>query len=114
MIHSLSVYYFAPASKIHRFLDFTYQHSTEDQKTGCVVWGGIEAGYDDIDADKALADYYERQIMELNCKGNATFLAEADLSPSYAHYPEELKGRLYLHSIMSGNVEKPGKGILSG
>lgn len=114
MIHSLSVYFFAPPERIHRFLDFTYQHSTEDQSTGCVTWGGIEAGYDDPDAEKTMTEYYQRQVVDLNCTSNATFLSEADLSPTYAHYPADLKGRLFLHSIMSGNVEKPGKGILSG
>lgn len=114
MIHSMSVYLFAPQERIHRFLDFTYQHSTENQTSGCVVWGGIEAGYDDPNAEKTLADYYQRQVVDLNCPYNATFLSESDLSPSYAHYPTELKGRLFLQSIMSGNVEKPRKGILSG
>ena len=115
MIHSLSVYFFAPPERIHRFLDFTYQHSTENQTSGCVVWGGIEAGYDDSNAEKTLTEYYQKQVVDLNCPCNATFLSASDLSPTYAHFdPADLEGRLFLHSIMSGNVEKPGKGILSG
>jgi hypothetical protein len=114
MIHSLSVYFFAPPERIHRFLDFTYQHSTKNQTSGCVIWGGIEAGYDDPKAETTLNEYYQEQVIDLDCLSNATFLAEADLSPSYAHYPAELKGRLSLLSMMAGNVEKPGKGFLSG
>jgi Glycolipid 2-alpha-mannosyltransferase len=114
MIHSLSVYFFAPPERIHRFLDFTYQHGTENQTSGCVVWGGIEAGYDDEDAERTLNEYFQSQVVELACPSNATFLSEEDLSPSYAHYPPHMKGRMFLHSIMAGNVEKPGKGMLSG
>jgi len=114
MLHSLSVYMFAPPERIHRFLDFTYQHATENQTSGCVVWGGIQAGYDDPNAEATLANYYQRQVLDLNCPINATFLSESDLSPSYAHVPIDLKGRLLLHSIMMGRVELPGKGILSG
>ncbi|CAB9521584.1 Glycolipid 2-alpha-mannosyltransferase [Seminavis robusta] len=114
MIHSLSVYFFAPAERIHRFLDFTYQHATENQTSGCVVWGGIEAGYDDQNAETTLNEYYQRKIVDLNCPSNATFLSEADLSPTYAHVPADLKRRLFLHNIMAGNVERPGKGPLSG
>lgn len=114
MIHSLSVYFFAAPERVHRFLDFTYQHSTENQTSGCVVWGGIEAGYEDPDAQKTLDEYYQSKIVQLNCPNNATFLSEDDLSPTYAHFPSHLKGRLFLHSIMAGNVEKPGTGILSG
>lgn len=114
MIHSLSVYFFAPPERVHRFLDFTYQHSTRNQTSGCVVWGGIEAGYEDPEAETTLERYYQEQVIKLNCPCNATFLAEADLSPTYAHIPAELRGRVFLHSFMSGNVEKPGKGLLSG
>jgi hypothetical protein len=114
MIHSLAVYFFAPPERVHRFLDFTYQHSTKNQTSGCVIWGGIEAGYDDPKAEETLNQYYQEQVTDLNCPSNATFLAETDLSPTYAHVPAQLRGRLFLLSLMTGNVEKPGKGILSG
>jgi Glycolipid 2-alpha-mannosyltransferase len=114
MIHSMSIYAFSPAEKIHRFLDFTYEHSTVDKKTGCVMWGGIQAGYNDPKADDTINHYLEQKVLGVGCTANVTFPMEDDLSPTYQHLPLELQGKLKLKTVMAGKVELPGKGRLSG
>ena len=114
MIHSMAIYSFAPAEKIHRFLDFTYEHGTVDTATGCVMWGGIQAGYDDPNAEETITNYYEIKVVQKGCKANLTVLNERGLSPTYAHIPSEIKGNVLLKTITAGHVELRGKGILSG
>jgi Glycolipid 2-alpha-mannosyltransferase len=115
MIHSMAVYWFAPQEKIHRFLDFTYEHGTFNETNGCLLWGGIQAGYDDQDSIKTLSNYNETIVLDRGCKVNASYLTEIDLSPSYAHIPGSIKGKVSLLTITAGNVELPsGKGYLSG
>lgn len=48
MIPSMAVYWFAESSQVHRFLDFGYEHSTFNVTTQCLVWGGLQVGYDDL------------------------------------------------------------------
>ena len=105
MIHSLVVYLFAPPEKIHRFLDFTYEHGTK--RDGCLQWGGIQAGSKDANASAVLDEYY--QSLPRNCSVNTTFLWAEDLSPTYA---SPLKRPL--QTITAGRVEVLGKGLLSG
>jgi hypothetical protein len=40
-IHSMVVYGFAAQDRVHRFLDFTYEHRDQNQTDGCLIWGGI-------------------------------------------------------------------------
>lgn len=114
MIHSMVVYGFAAQDRVHRFLDFTYEHGTANQTDGCLIWGGIQAGYSDANATQTLSSYYDSMMLSRKCPGNATFLQEEDLSPSFAHIPDELRGKVSLHTITAGRVELPDKGILSG
>jgi len=114
MIHSMAIYSFAPKEKIHRFLDFTYEHATTDEKTGCVVWGGIQAGYDDPNGGKTVANFLQEKVLSKNCNANVTTMERQDLSPSYGHLPDRLGGEVFLESVMAGKVELPNKGILSG
>ncbi|KAG7346501.1 glycolipid 2-alpha-mannosyltransferase [Nitzschia inconspicua] len=114
MIHSLTVYAFSPPEKIHRFLDFTYEHSTIEKKTGCVVWGGIQAGYNDLNATATLEEYMQKKVIQAGCTANITYPTEQDLSPTYQHLPSKWQGRLKLETIMAGKVELPGMGLLSG
>jgi hypothetical protein len=114
MIHSMIIYGFAAQDRVHRFLDFTYEHGTVNQTDGCLIWGGIQAGYNDANATATLTNYYDSMILSRTCPGNATFLQEEDLSPSYAHIPDRIRGKVSLHTITAGRVELPGKGILSG
>ena len=114
MIHSMAIYSFAPPEKIHRFLDFTYEHSTVDKTTGCVVWGGIQAGYNDPKSGETIDEYYQKKVAEKGCTANLTVMSEHSLSPTYSHLPLNLKGKLFLKTITAGNVELRGKGTLSG
>jgi hypothetical protein len=114
MIHSMAVYAFSPQEKIHRFLDFTYEHSTVDSNTGCVIWGGIQAGYDDPNANTTLQNYLLKKVSGEGCTGNISLMIQDDLSPTYQHLPDYLNGEVQLETIMAGKVEMPGRGLLSG
>jgi alpha 1,2-mannosyltransferase len=115
MIHTMAVIAFAPPDRVHRFLDFTYEHGTFNKKDGCLVWGGIQAGYDDPNASYTMNEFYRSKVLHTNCTVNATFLSEQDLSPTYSHLPTDRKGRLLLHTLVRGWVEtSAGKGLLSG
>jgi hypothetical protein len=114
MIHSMAVYAFSPTEKIHRFLDWTYEHGTVDKKSDCMVWGGVQAGYNDPNADQTIENIFRKKVQEKGCTANLTLMTERNLSPTYAHIPQEWKGKVRLKTIMAGNVELPGKGILSG
>lgn len=114
MIHSMSIYAFSPPEKIHRFLDFTYEHSTVDKQTGCVMWGGIQAGYNDPNATITLHAYMQQKVIGKGCTANVTLPSQDDLSPTYQHLPPEVQRTLKLETIMAGKVELPGKGSLSG
>jgi alpha 1,2-mannosyltransferase len=93
MIHSMAVYAFSPSKKIHRFLDFTYEHAIVD-KTGCVVWGGIQAGYNDPKADKTLQQYMHEKVIGKGCTANVTMSTKENLSPMYQHLPDSMNGKL--------------------
>jgi hypothetical protein len=117
MIHSTAVYAFADREQIHRFLDFSYQHVTVDYgegSLGCVIWGGIQAGYNDRNAEQTLDGFYKTQVLEKKCTANTTYMSEKDLSPTYQHLPDSWRGKVRLKTIISGRVELPNKGILSG
>lgn len=114
MIHSMAVYGFSPPAKIHRFLDFTYEHSTVNSTTGCVVWGGIQAGYNDPNANATLQNYLSHKVPDKKCTANLSLMMQDDLSPTYQHLPDYLDGEVKLVSIMAGKVELPGQGLLSG
>ena len=114
MIHSMAVYAFAPPEYIYRFLDFTYEHKTSNQTNGCVVWGGIQAGYNDRNASAILEEFYNTEVVQHNCSLQSNFLGEKDLSPTYSHRNSQFQPKLSLHTITAGAVELPGKGPLSG
>jgi hypothetical protein len=118
MIHSTAVYAFADPERIHRFLDFTYQHVTTDHilhpEQGCVVWGGIQAGYQDPNAERTLGSFYKEYVLNKKCTANTTYMQEQDLSPTYQHLTDEWKGRVKLKTIIAGKVELPSQGRLSG
>ena len=118
MIHSTAVYAFADPGNIHRFLDFTYQHVTTDHilnpGQGCVVWGGIQAGYKDKGAEQTLKSYVKEYVLDKNCTANITFIMQEDLSPTYQHLPDDWKSRVRLKTIAAGKVELPLQGLLSG
>jgi hypothetical protein len=111
----MAVYWFSPKKHIHRFLDFTYEHGTYNETNGCLLWGGMQAGYNDPNAYTTLSNFNKTLTIDRGCAVNASDFNEYDLSPSYAHIPNSLKGKVSLPTITAGNVEFPlGKGYLSG
>jgi alpha 1,2-mannosyltransferase len=114
LIHTMAVCSFAEPRRIHRFLDFTYEHGTIDETTGCLVWGGIQAGYNDTHALETVGNYYQTMLIDRNCTANATFLDAPNLSPTYSHLPSDLEDYLSLYTITAGEVELPGMGLFSG
>jgi len=118
MIHTTAVYGFANPNQIHRFLDFTYQHVTTDHlvhpEQGCVVWGGIQAGYKDANAEQTLDAYYQDMVQYKGCTANVSYISDPDLSPTYQHLPDEWKGKVKLKTIIAGKVELPNQGNNSG
>lgn len=114
MIHSMATYAFTPPSQIHRFLDFTYEHGTVNHTSGCVVWGGIQAGFDDPNADQTLDSFYEKKVRQVGCTNKDYIVSEENLSPTYSHLEQSQNGNLGLRTIMAGKIELPDKGILSG
>ena len=116
MIHSMAVYWFAPKQHIHRFLDFTYEHGTFNETNGCLLWGGIQAGYNDPDALTTISNFNKTIVIDRRCDVNTSILTQADLSPSYNHLPTITSGdHVSLLTITAGNVELPaGRGLLSG
>lgn len=113
-IHSLAVYGYSEQEKIHRFLDFTYEHGTTIDN--CIHWGGIQAGYDDPNADPTLDNYWAEKVTQNNCTLMKDYkMMPENLSPTYQHLPDSLDGKNWnLRTIMAGDVEIDEKGILSG
>lgn len=114
MIHSMPIYAFSPPEKIHRFLDFTYEHGTVNKTSGCVVWGGIQAGYDDPNSDDTIESYLQKKVSENGCRATQSLQSERNLSPTYQHLPKRLNGKLGLKTVMEGKVELRERGLLSG
>lgn len=113
MIHTMTIYKFADSSQVHRFLDFTYEHGTVDNTTGCLVWGGMQAGYNDDNATIRLERYYKERAKGGQCPLNQTSLSTSDLSPTYSHLPLGMES-VTLQTVAAGRVELEGKGLLSG
>lgn len=108
-LHSMVVYAYAPKSRIHRFLDFTYEHKTI--KEDCVSWGGIQAGYKDVHATATLDAYFDKHG---HCpKVHRYKLNQTDLSPGYQHQGDDMP-LLQLDTVMAGALELRGRGNLSG
>jgi hypothetical protein len=141
LVHTLAVYAYAPPQRIHRFLDFTYQHMTfVDHDKDCpLLWGAIQAGYLDQHANETLTLFYQQYHLDRcleTCRNNSTTnphddnsdnnknnnntcrihvrsLTASDLSPTYSHLPPHILS-ISLYTIAAGKVELPAMGYLSG
>lgn len=125
-IHTMIAYAYAPTSAVHRFLDFTYEHFAKSNN-GCPKWGGLQAGYNDINGDKQLEEWTYIYLEKNKCHvivgtmlqedGDAArihYLDWEDLSPTYSHLPDEVVHSLSLKSVTAGDVELPNMGVRSG
>lgn len=82
-IQTIAVYAFMPPDRIHRFLDWTYEHVTVSRR--CPVVGAIQAGYLDPDPKRSFAPFVKdfKTCGLLRDKG----LGELAVSLTYAHLP---------------------------
>jgi hypothetical protein len=58
VIQTGAVYAFCPTEKIHRFLDWSYEHFTLD-KRGCPLWGALTTGYLDPESEEHVATFVQ-------------------------------------------------------
>jgi hypothetical protein len=121
-IQSIVVYAFLPPERIHRFLDWSYQHITHSKR--CPTWGALQAGYLDPNKDAHFDMLIsKRKLDEKTCPLRRDPLREKDLSPTYSHLPpsswfvEKLgvpRDKFEWRTFAAGLVETPGNGIMSG
>jgi len=116
VIQTGAVYAFCPPDKIHRFLDWSYEHFTLD-KRGCPLWGALTTGYLDQKAEEHVSTFV-RQLEDANCTLSASPRVPGlhvsrehvqDLSPLYHHLPPALRN-ITLISIKAGKIDVPGQG----
>jgi alpha 1,2-mannosyltransferase len=123
VIQTAAVYSFCPTERIHRFLDWSYEHFTLD-KSGCPLWGALTTGYMDQYAEERVQQFVA-QLEAANCTlhPNAAKLtvpalhvsrdSVQDLSPSYHHLPPALQN-ITLLSVKAGKIDLPNRGERSG
>lgn len=119
VIHTSVVYAYTPAHRIHRFLDFTYEHFVKYRKTRCPKFGALQAGYNDPNAIQTISEWKHIFLDKRDCpvKEGETMiqtLQSGDLSPVYAHMSSQQRRQLSLLSITAGRVDSIGKGKRSG
>jgi Glycolipid 2-alpha-mannosyltransferase len=126
VIQTCAVYSFCPKLRIHRFLDWTYEHFTLDSETNCPIWGGLTTGYDDLDAERRIQTYVEK-FRRIGCtieefpprlahvpKLHTSHDYVGDLSPTYHHLPPTIPKNLTLLTLKAGRIDLPGRGDKSG
>lgn len=121
VIQTGAVYAFAETKRIHRFLDFSYEHFTLD-KDGCPKWGALSTGYMDKSAEELVA-HFVKKLEDANCTMDDSKRvvpglhvsrdSVADLSPTYHHLKPKLRTMTIL-SVKAGRVDLPNRGELSG
>ena len=123
IIHTSGVYAFVDTDRIHRFLDFTYEHFTNYKKSQCPLWGAISGGYNDPNAHQRIAEYIQRELVDKACPKpyekkpyfpRILNLTAKDLSPTYHHLPPHLRDTLSLPEVAAGHVDLANAGIRSG
>jgi hypothetical protein len=121
VIQTATVLTFVDQTRIHRFLDWTYEHFTMDKTTNCPQWGALQLGYEDQTPQKTLKAFMTEFVTARNCSletpGYYTLkLAELnvkDLSPTYNHIPME-RQHLNISMIKAGKVDRQNEGTNSG
>jgi len=70
-----------------------------------VFWGGIQAGYNDPNANITLENYIQQKIAGVRgCTANISHMIEKDLSLTYQHLPDSLNGKIYLKQLWLGKL----------
>jgi len=119
ILQTAAVYAFCDQAKVHRFLDFTYQHFTSYHDSGCPMWGSLATGHNDLHAAEIVNDFVH-EMREKGCpredeafKFKVVNLPTSDLSPSYNHLSSHL-ANITLRHVKVGLVDVPGRGPTSG
>jgi alpha 1,2-mannosyltransferase len=122
-IQTLIVYAFLPPERIHRFLDWSYEHMTHSSR--CPMWGALQAGYLDPNAE-AHFDRFSTEFKlfkRTRCPLNRHSLKVKHLSPTYAHLPPSSwfinrfgisVDDITWKTFAAGLVENPRLGFVSG
>ncbi len=128
-IQTIAVYAFLPPQRIHRFLDWTYEHMTYAQSEfglSCPHWGSIQAGYLDPNVESTFLRFeIESKMNRRKCPAirKRKVFRESDMSPTYSHLPPTSwfndtfgmpRHEFEWKTFAAGSVEGPDKGILSG
>jgi hypothetical protein len=125
VIQTCAVYSFCPEGRVHRFLDWTYEHFTVNSSSGCPIWGALSTGYKDVDASKRIQAYVDN-FRRINCtveefpprlphvpKLHISRDHVRDLSPNFHHLPIALLNTTIL-SLKAGRIDLPGRRDKSG
>lgn len=125
VLQTSAVYAFMNSSRIHRFLDFTYEHMTHDQD-GCPLWGVLAQGWRDADSNITELimerfrgyvgkDCHISQAIPARYRVRVVNLEQQDMSPSYQRFPPETpKLPFPLTQLTAGLVDLPRQGVKSG
>jgi Glycolipid 2-alpha-mannosyltransferase len=121
ILHTTAVYAFLHPAKIHRFLDFTYQHMTNYKSSKCPLWGAISGGYLDSQAHSHIQRYWAEDVLGRQCPRpgekvpyfpRIMNLSLQDLSPTFHHMPNDTT--LRLPEVAAGHVDLENTGLRSG
>lgn len=126
-IQAIAVYHFLPPERIHRFLDFTYEHMSYKQieDLQCPHWGAIQSGYLDTNINATFTRFrHESNMNRHRCPGIRRYpFVSKDLSPTYSHLPPPQwwnktfgvsLGHFKWKTFAAGSVEGRFRGIMSG
>mmetsp|Transcript_9596 Transcript_9596/g.10653 ORF Transcript_9596/g.10653 Transcript_9596/m.10653 type:complete len:353 (+) Transcript_9596:334-1392(+) len=123
VIQTSVVYALCKTERIHRYLDFSYEHFTLD-KDGCPKWGVLSTGYRDKNAEDLVKNFV-KMLEEANCFVDPSSSKRSvpglhisrdhvrDLSPSYNHLRPNQRNMTVL-SIKAGKIDLPNRGDKSG
>lgn len=121
-IQTSLVYAFVPPERIHRFLDWSYEHMTGSKN--CPHWGAVQAGYLDPNATVHIAKMINTwNLKNKRCPVRRKGFLEADLSPTYSHLPPSAwfmdkfgkpREKFKWRTLAAGTVEKPDQKLFSG
>lgn len=86
-VQTITALAFLPPERIHRFLDWTYEHFTLDNDD-CPYWGALQSGYLDPNINETFDIFHEEFIKKRGClEVNHLEMNYLVLSPTYSHLP---------------------------
>ena len=120
VIQTATILAFANETRIHRFLDWTYEHFTLDETTKCPVWGALQGGYDDRTAHQQINVFVAEYVTARNCSVNdgkygiqIINISVKDMSPTYNHIPADMQNTM-IPMVKAGKMDRCHEGLNSG